>query len=289
MASAGASDGSTGSAQAVPTSNDVDVERCLQAIRALSGSIARQVRALSPEQWTTITNCPPWQVRDLVTHLVTSGEGFAQSIERGLSGTVEPPSAAGRERRQEALIEAGPSAVADGLDQITDRFEGLIANLDEAGLSTVAFHRRGIRPVRWFAAHRLAEISFHGWDLQRSLGQDAIYGEDVARLLLPTLLESNAPRTYAAGLSAERGTGERFLLAVADDPSARWLVTIGADRLGARRGDAPADVTITGPAATLALLIYGREDLAELAQAGTVQLDGDSAVAARFASIFPRP
>jgi len=273
----------------VPTSNDVDVDRCLQAIRALSGSIGRQVRSLSSETWTAITNCPPWQVRDLAAHLVTSGEGFAQSIERGLAGTVEPPSAAGRERRQEALIEAGPVAVAESLDQITDTFEGLFTGLDEVGLSTVAFHRRGNRPVRWFAAHRLAEISFHGWDLQRSLGQSADFREDVARLLLPTLLESNAPRTYAAGLSAERGTGERYLLGVADDPSARWLVTIGPERLDAVRGDAPADVSIVGPAAALALLIYGRDELADLARAATVQVEGDSAVAARFPGIFPRP
>src|SRR5262249_41223156 len=143
------------------------------------------------------------------------------------------PSAADRERLQGSLVDSAPPAVADALDRLTDSFAQVFANLDEAGLDTIAFHRRGNRPVRWFAAHRLAEVSFHRWDFQQSLGQDAVFDEGVAALLLPVLLESNAPRTYAAGLSAERGSGERYLLAVADDPSARWLVTIQPDELTA--------------------------------------------------------
>src|SRR5438067_460809 len=109
----------------------------------------------------------------------------------------------------------------------------------------------------------------------------------MAALLLPVLLESNAPRTYAAGLSAERGSGERYLLAVADDPSARWLVTIHPDRLDAARGDRLADATLTGSAATLALLAYGRHDLGDLVQAGRLRIDGDAAIAARFPKVFP--
>ena len=103
----------------------------------------------------------------------------------------------------------------------------------------------------------------------------------MAGLLLPVLLESNAPRTYAAGLSAERGSGERYLLAVADDPSARWLVTIRPDQLTAMRGDAEADATLTASAATLALLAYGRHDLPELVRDGRLSIDGGAGVAER--------
>jgi len=266
-----------------------DVDRCLRAIRALASSLSAEVRPLSPEAWAGPTNCPPWQVRDLVAHLVTSGDGFRQSVERGLAGTLDPPASADRERRQRELVESPPAVVAAALDEVTDSFERLLGGLDDAGLSTIAFHRRGNRPARWFAAHRLAEVAFHGWDVQRSLGRDAVFDERVAGLLLPTLLESNAPRTYAAGLSAARGTGERYLLAVADDPSARWLIAIHPDRLDAARGDGAADATITGSAAALALLAYGRQDLQEMQRAGTLRVDGDAGVAARFPALFPRP
>src|SRR5260370_29567142 len=114
--------------------------------------------------------------------------------------------------------------------------------------------------------------------------------DQVAGLLLPTLLESNAPRTYAAGLTPQRGSGERYQLAVADDAEACWLVTIDPDKLEAQRGRGPADLTITGSAATLALLIYGRsDDLRTLDQSGAITLEGDLALADRFADIFPPP
>jgi len=268
-----------------------DVERCLSYIRELSAALSAEVRSLSTAAWAGPTNCPPWQVRDIVAHLVTSGDGFRQSVERGLAGTLEPPSSADRERRQEELVASEPAVVAAALDGVTDSFERVLGGLDEAGLSTVAFHRRGNRPARWFAAHRLAEIAFHRWDFQQSLGQNAVFDEGVAALLLPTLLESNAPRTYAAGLSAERGTGERYLLAVAGEPAARWLITIHPDRLDAVPGAAAAtaDATLTGPAAALALLAYGRQALAELERAGTLRIGGDAAIAARFPAVFPRP
>jgi uncharacterized protein (TIGR03083 family) len=275
-------------------SSDPRVERCLTAIRELSRDVGEALTALSPEAWDGPTNCPPWRVRDLAAHLVTSGEGFAASIRQALKGSVEPSvSHEERDRRQAELVAADPKTVARALSDVTATFEAPYVGLDEAGLAAIGFHRRGNRPVRWFAAHRLAEVAFHRWDLQLSLGHEPELDEEVAALLLPTLLESNAPRTYVAGLSAQRGSGERYLLAVADDPTALWLVTIEPERLEAVRGDAPADapadVTITGSAAALALLIYGRRELSALFQSGEVGLEGDAAVAERFAAVFPRP
>ena len=55
------------------------------------------------------------------------------------------------------------------------------------------------------------------------------------------------------------------------------------------RGDAPADVTITGSAAALALLVYGRVGLRDLFQSGAIHLEGDAALAERFSQLFPRP
>lgn len=279
--------------EAVPSApvSQADVARCLGYIRDLSASISADARSLSSAAWAGPTNCPPWQVRDIVAHLVTSGDGFRQSVERGLAGTVEPPSSADRERWQAELVGSEPGVVADALDGVTDRFERLLGGLDEVGLSTVAFHRRGNRQARWFAPHRLAEVGFHGWDIQTSLGRTPVFDDGVAALLLPTLLISNAPRTYAAGLSAERGTGERYLLAIGDDPAARWLITIQPDRLDAAPADADAtaDATLTAPASALALLAYGRRQLPDLEQSGTLRIDGDRAIAARFPTVFPRP
>lgn len=271
-------------------SSDPHVEACLRALRALSDALEADLVALSPAEWDRPTNCPPWRVRDIVAHVVVSGEGFAASIRQGLAGSVETGvSTAARERRQAEIETAEPVTVARALRSVTDDFIGLYTDLQDQELATICFHRRGNRSIRWYAAHRLAEVAFHDWDIQFSLGRDPRLDEPVAALLLPTLLESNAPRIYAAGLIQQRGNGERFLLTVADDPAAHWLIQIDPDQLEAHRGDAPADLAIAGSAATLALLVYGRSELTALAQSGAVRLDGDLALAGRFPQIFPRP
>ena len=219
-----------------------------------------------------------------------SGDGFRQSVERGLAGSVEPPHAGpDRDRQIEELSRSSPDELRAALSRVTDEFEALYRDLDEAGLEAICFHRRGNRSARWYAHHRLAEVAFHHWDFHRSLGREAHFDDGVALSLLPTLLESNAPRTYAAGLSAERGSGERYSIRADGDPTARWLVTIGPDRLEATRGDDEADVTIAGPAGQLALLVYGRAELDALRRDGTLRVSGDDAVAERFPRLFPRP
>lgn len=265
---------------------EVHVAACLAATRARSSTISDVVRTLSADQWQASTNCAPWRVADLAGHIVSSGQGFVRSIQRGLAGSVEPAPGG-----SQALDGSSPAQVAAALGDVTDAFEALYAGLSEAQLETVCFHRRGNRSIRWYAAHRLAEVSFHGWDLDVSLGRPAGIGDDVARLLLPALLESNVPRTYAAGLSAERGTGERYLLAVADDGAARWLVSIEPEALSVTRTREPvnADLTITADAPTLALLTYGRADLPSAVADGRVTVEGDHSLVPRFARIFPRP
>lgn len=251
----------------------------LAALRTRSDELVSTIGELSADEWQAETNCPPWRVRDLATHLVSGGRGFVRSIERGLSGVVDPPTRTGAE-----LAEADPSTVARALAQVTGEFEALYDGRSEAQLEMICWHRRGNRSVRWYAAHRLAEVTFHGWDLETSRGHSPVFPEATARLLLPMLLESNVPRTYAAGLSAQRGSGERFLLRVSDDASLSWFVTISPEILEVSRGSGPADVRITASAAELALLVYGRIGID-----GLEGVEGDPAVVERFAQIFPRP
>jgi uncharacterized protein (TIGR03083 family) len=259
-------------------SADSHVDGCLIAIRDLSETLSAEIATLSLEAWNGPTNCPPWRVRDLASHIVSSGQGFVGSIRRGLAGSVEAPQRHGAEDAPE------PTSVARSLDALTDEFESLYRGLSAAQLDTICYHRRGNRSIRWYAAHRLAEVAFHGWDLRTSLGRNPTFDDTVAALILPTLLESNAPRTYAAGLSQQRGGGERYTLIVRDEPMSRWLVTINPDRLEVTPGGGDADLSITASASTLALLVYGRAELASIPK-----VEGDPALIARFAKVFPRP
>jgi uncharacterized protein (TIGR03083 family) len=270
-------------------------------IAELSGTMSSEILALSSDEWDTVTNCAPWRVRELAAHVVTGGEAFALSVRRGLAGSAEPGAPAeARRRRQEELSAADPATVAEALRTVTVEFVDLYVGLADAQLDALCFHRRGERTVRWYAAHRLAEVAFHRWDLTFSTGRDPRLDEEVAGLLLPTLIESNAPSSYADGLTPEQGSGERYVMAVdafgpatrgASDLAAAWLVTINPTelRVTAALGDGEADLTITGSAAALALLAYGRGQLRSQVEAGTLRLRGDSTLVDRFSATFPKP
>jgi hypothetical protein len=131
----------------------------------------------------------------------------------------------------------------------------------------------------------LAELAFHGWDFFTSIGRAAVLDEEVAALLLPTLLESNVPRTYAAGLSRERGAGERIAFVAGAE---RWVLTLSPEAIDVTR-DGEADLTVAGTAAALALVIYGRLELPDAISASAVSVAGEPSLTERFAVIFPRP
>lgn len=270
-------------------SSEPHYQRCLAQIRRLSQSLGDELAALSSAEWDAPTGCAPWTVRHVLAHVVRGGEGFAGRIARGLRGSVKPPDPDEGARRESELLVGTNAEMLAALAAATEDFEAQYAGLTDAQLETPVFHRLGNRSLKWFAAHRLAEVAFHRWDIQDALGRAPALDEEVAALLLPTILEQNAPSTYGVGQTVERGKGERFLLAVSDQPDARWLLTIGPGRLTTERGDAPADVTITGSAAALALLAYGRRDLPSLFQERALWLDGDIAIADRFGLIFPKP
>jgi uncharacterized protein (TIGR03083 family) len=263
-----------------------DVDQALRHIRTVTRQFREQLSQLPTDAWEGPTNCPPWRVRDLAAHVVSSGETFRMSVERGVAGSVEAAvPEAERERRIAEIAASSPEGMLARLDEVTAGIEQLYERLSAEELEAICYHRRGNRTARWYICHRLAEVAFHRWDLDRSLGHQPTLDEDVATFLLPTLLESNLPRIYPSG---PRGEG-RFRLSVRGDPTQSWLLAATPDRLEVTRAGGTADVTITAAPSVLALLVYGRADLLEEEQDGRVQIEGDRALAERFHTMFVGP
>jgi uncharacterized protein (TIGR03083 family) len=262
-----------------------EVDESLRQIRVLARQVQDDFASLPDEAWDAPSNCSPWPVRRLAAHLVENAEFVHRNVEAGVAGQTEPVLTT--EQRQERLRElaAAPAQMAAALADLTAAFETLVERLDADQLEAICYHPAGNRSARWYAQQRLAEIAMHRWDLQRSLGREAELDEAVAAFLLPMLLESNLPRTYRRG---PRGEG-RFRLTVAGSPSQSWLLAASPEELRVERGGGEAEVTITAPAALLALLIYGRANLAEAEGAGLARVDGSRARAEQFHTIFPGP
>ncbi|SRR5579884_295813 len=262
-----------------------EVDESLRHIRTIARQLEDELAHLPPEAWDAPSNCPPWPVRRLVAHLVENAEFVQRNVEAGLAGRTEP--SLSQEQRQERLRElaAAPERVPAVLAQNTAAFEALMERLSADELETICFHPAGNRSARWYAQQRAAEIAFHRWDLLHSLGREAPLDEALAAFLLPMLLESNLPRTYRRG---PKGEG-RFRLTVAGAPAQTWLLDASPEELRVERGGGDAEVTITAPAAVLALLVYGRASLAEEERAGQARVEGDRARAEQFHTIFPGP
>jgi DNA-binding HxlR family transcriptional regulator len=69
-----------------------------------------------------------------------------------------------------------------------------------------------------------------------------------------------------------------------------YRVRIDGGRLTAARGDIEdADVVFSGAAPAIAAVIYGGQSLAQMQAAGALNVEGDIALAAHFATLFPLP
>ena len=267
---------------------DPHAEAALRHLRAESDGWQAELETLAPEDWDRPTNCAPWTVRVLVAHPINSAAWYLNSIGQGLRGhlvELSPPEQ--RNRRMHQIAAREPATILADFRAATDRFERTLGSLSADQLDLQATHGFGPRTIRWFLDQRLAEIAFHRWDANHSLGRPADLSGDTAAHLLPMLVEQNLPVCMGPDYPRGRGT---FRLAVAGTPPATWTLVAQPGSLTVTRDDTtPPDVTITGDPAALALLVYGRRTISELEQAGRLQISGDRALAARFHEIFKGP
>lgn len=261
-----------------------EVTASLRLLADLTARVRAELAALPPAAWDAPSNCPPWPVRRLAAHLVENARFVREHVERGVAGSQEPAvSREERAARVEALAAAAPAELLATLDRYSAELTACFERLSADELERICYHPAGNRSARWYAQQRLAEVAFHRWDLLRSVGQEAVFDDEVARFLLPMLVESNLPRIYARG---PRGSA-RVALEAADAPALRWVLTATPERLDVQRGGDGAEATVIGPASALALLLYGRARLADELAAGRLRVEGDRAAAERFLALLP--
>ena len=266
---------------------DPHAEAALRHLRRESDGWHAELETLAPADWDRPTNCPPWTVRVLVAHPINSASWYLASIEQGLRGTLldlPPPEA--RALRMNEIAAQAPATILADFRAATERFERTLCGLPAEHFDRLATHPYGPRTIRWYVHQRLAEIAFHRWDVNHSLGRAADLDRETAAHLLPMLVEQNLP----VFMGTDYPRGGTFRLAVAGQPTAAWTLVAQPGTLTVSRdGSLPADATIEGDPAALALLVYGRRTVAELEQAGRLRIGGDGDLAGRFGEIFKGP
>jgi uncharacterized protein (TIGR03083 family) len=132
------------------------------------------------------------------------------------------------------------------------------------------------RNIHWFCTQNLAEVAYHRWDLDCSLGADGPLDDDLAAYLLPFLLDRDRHLFWR-----KRTDGEPRTFALATD-SATWILRVTADGTTVEPPDTAAQVRIAAAPGWLALAAYGRIR----AEGAAFTVTGPRDASEQFAAIF---
>lgn len=240
---------------------------------------------LSETDWARPSNCPPWPVKFVFSHLVRGADGFRAIVDAGMQGETTFPGAPGdAEERMRALAELRPGELINEFEASQKRLRDRLAGLSEGELERYCPHRRGLQPAWWMVDQRLSELTFHGWDLDVSLGHEREVDATVADFLLPTLMERNLRTWYRAG----PGGYGHFLIQSNGSGRPGWVVSPSDGGVAIERGS-EGDPVIEADAAALIRFLYGRASAADLEKSGRLTVQGMRWRVDAWHEMFPSP
>ncbi|WP_380281393.1 maleylpyruvate isomerase family mycothiol-dependent enzyme [Kitasatospora purpeofusca] len=195
-----------------------------------------------------VPTCPKWQLRDLVLHLGQVHRWATVTVRDRLSAPMDA------ERQQVAWGPEPDDAdlvawFRTGHATLVDTLTAAPADLDcWTFLPTPS-------PLAFWARRQAHETAVHRIDADAAAGVegphvDAEFAHDGIDELLAGFL--------TLGRSKARSERPRTMQISASDGPGRWLLTIGPEPISVELAERPADLTLTGPARDLYLLLWNR-------------------------------
>jgi uncharacterized protein (TIGR03083 family) len=258
-----------------------DPRLSLQLLELEQQRFAQRLLALAPDRLVEPSNLPDWQIFDLCVHITRVCDSIHKAVHRAQVGDQTPAFGAAARPREQEIRAMSAAEWVELQRSACGEITASVASLSNDQLEAFTFpHPQGQRSVAWFCTQLLAEMAFHRWDLDRSIGNRTGLEDNVAEHLLSFLLDTHEP---IIGMIRSE-TESSFILATSSrawklvtDASGTRVVEVGLRRLGA--GEVPV---VTASPSWLDLAIYGRVRVDE--PEFTVTGRADTAV--RFAGIF---
>jgi uncharacterized protein (TIGR03083 family) len=253
---------------------ELNAEHARRAIVEHTRRLAESAAAAGPD--AAVPTAPEWTITDLVRHVGQTQHWVAEIIERRITDPAQLPT-------EMAVLPAGPREWQAWLSESAQRVASACSDdaLDAPVFNPAGDERPG---TRFWMSSVLNEAVLHGFDAASAADRPADIDADIAAALISNhfaMLTSPAwelQRPESA--HAIRGTGQTL----------QWLATDTADDAGAwyveRRPDGAtwqprtqqADVTVTGPARSLLLILTRRLPLTDR-EATSISVDGDTDLA----------
>jgi uncharacterized protein (TIGR03083 family) len=241
--------------------------------------------AEQPGAWDVPTACAGWAVKDVISHIVDTTEGYFASFEIARSGAPAPDAhglakmAALVDERTSALHDLPQAELMARIRTDLDKMQALLDGLTEeewGGL--IAPHSyMGPVPAFIYAAGQLMDYGVHTWDIRQGAGGCHAMDGDAADLLVPFMPIIWQNTVKAGTVSEPVSIGIRVFGRNAAD----WRMTAGPDGFSYEEGDlSDLPAVLEFDPGSFVLTVFGRYNT------GTVR--GDFATAERFLNLFFR-
>jgi uncharacterized protein (TIGR03083 family) len=251
---------------------ELNADRARRAIVDHTRRLAESAVAAGPD--TPVPTAPKWTVTDLVEHVGRTQHWVAEIIERRITDPTQLPT-------ELAALPAGPGEWQAWLSESAQRVADACSDdaLDAPVFNPAADGRTG---TRFWMSSMVNEAVVHGVDAAEAAGRPVDVDADVAAALIGNHLAMLTAPTWemqrAESAHAIRGTGQTLQLLATDATDGAWSIERRPEGATWQPGTRPADVTLTGPAASLLLTLTRRLPLAA-GDAGDVRVEGDADLA----------
>ena len=249
--------------------SELSVVRTRGAILEHTRRLAESATAAGPD--TPVPTTPGWTVRDLVQHVGQTQHWVAEIIERRIVDPTQLPA-------EMVVLPTEPSRWPAWLSESARRFVDACSDesLDAPVFNAAADGRSG---TRFWMSSMLNEAVVHSVDAAHAAGRstDVDVDADVAAALVSNHLAMLTSPTWEMqrpeSALALRGTGQTLQWVATDTTGSEgaWAVVRHPDRATWEPGTHSADVTVTGPAPSVLLVLTRRRALLD----ADITVDGD--------------
>jgi uncharacterized protein (TIGR03083 family) len=258
--------------------------KATEALRETWGGLAEACFELSSNEWALPTECPGWDVKDQLSHLI--------GIERSLMGEAPPewPGPRGDHVKNDiaAVNEAWVAvrrplegaAVRTEFVEVTDARLAQLGERTEEEWAVVGWSPVGQVPYAVFMEVRAFDSWVHEQDARRALDRPGGSGNLASAISLGRV-ESAMPFVVGKKAACKAGTTVRFDIAGPRDDARVFTVGVEGSRARVVDGDVVPTVTLSLSSIDFLRLGCGRATAEQVDAAGGIAMEGDADVGRR--------